>query len=380
MALPRFYALFQGSYWFEFKDKTEELVDSTVTREGKVCIDPSFRRSKTSTKTYDKIDCGHEFQNLFESFRLGPFKKHVYSPGDFMKEHTDMKMSDDHIGTVIVTNSVKEIRVNGSVPNDDHIQWDISCVLFMTLGVPHEVLPVETTRVSFCAPVFGVLGKKKDRYPWNKSLQKAVEDAIQEILAERDDVWIKLALYAISLAPTEVLSGKMKNVLDKMNQPFDVMDDFIAALNGFPDENDPEQFKEDFWIKIIRRFVEMRENYHNEKKFSSNEIDEMIQDQDCFKLFLTGLYTSKEISIDQLDPFDTQIREYLEKKGYFVSLGYARRWASNSSDPTECGYQHIDREIRTLSDFSFSYQDSPGLWGIDVESAVPYFLCAKTLK
>jgi len=177
--------------------------------------DPTYRPDLR--KSFSVLDCLElnypptAVDNYFTSLYIGPGSKHVYYAGNFMKEHYDTRHPDilpeprdgrkreqeeklKHIMTLIITDSISELRVNGCYLGQPHGREYISKygVLF-SLNCPHEVKPVENTRVSLVFPVYGVYDpttklvkniKCKSSYRVSEIVFEQVESVIYSLTQE----------------------------------------------------------------------------------------------------------------------------------------------------------------------------------------------------
>lgn len=118
-------------------------------------------RQSTSIRGLFSFKMRDQIKRFFSKIKVGTGSKHIYVAGDFMKEHYDTKLPDldglPHIMTLIVTNSIEELRVCGKpVPRISSDSYERTYGVLFTLNCPHEVLPIQYgTRHSFVFPVYG---------------------------------------------------------------------------------------------------------------------------------------------------------------------------------------------------------------------------------
>ncbi len=133
--------------------------DTTV--KGEALHSPEIRKSTSILNKFSLTYVSDKLQIFFTKNRLeiGTGSKHIYTEGCFLKEHYDTPLEDKdglpHIMTLMVTNSVKNLKVNGKPVKE--IFYDYSCVIF-SINCPHEVttIPSGCKRQSFVFPIYGV--------------------------------------------------------------------------------------------------------------------------------------------------------------------------------------------------------------------------------
>ena len=168
------------------------LSTSEVGIQGNMVARPDLRQSKSIRDQFKLEHFPSELEPLFKEVEVGIGSKHVYYEGGFMKEHYDNRLPDKivevksyhstfklktntkdeekekttlvfpHIMTLIITNNISNLRVNGQIlnPKLKTSYNEVYGVLF-TLNSSHEVTPIEKgtwctePRCSFTFPIYG---------------------------------------------------------------------------------------------------------------------------------------------------------------------------------------------------------------------------------
>jgi len=149
------------------KEAETDLEKSTVGINGEEVYRPDLRQS-FSIKNRFKIVYGNpNFVSLFDTFHVGIGSCHVYRKGDFLKEHQDARLSNveikikdkiislPHIMTMIITDDPTPLKINGKKMDQIFERYFNSYIFLFSLNLPHEVEPVQKTRISFVFPVYG---------------------------------------------------------------------------------------------------------------------------------------------------------------------------------------------------------------------------------
>lgn len=144
-----------------------EASPSKVGVKGELVVRPDLRCSHTIRDKF-KLKYIPSFLNFyFPKILVGLGSKHIYREGDFMKEHYDTRLPDKdglpHIMTMLVTDDISHLRVNGKTVNltkpkrNSYGDEDKYIVLF-TLNCPHEIIQLgkNKVRTSFAFPVYGI--------------------------------------------------------------------------------------------------------------------------------------------------------------------------------------------------------------------------------
>jgi hypothetical protein len=183
----------QSDVWAISKGKT-----SKVGVEGKDVYRSDLRKSE-SIKNAFTIELTNNVTRYFSKVKVGLGSKHIYVPGDFMKEHYDTKLPDmdglPHIMTMIVTDSIEQLKVCGQkvpVIKGYGSEYVKKYIVLFTLNCPHEVVTIEQgIRHSFVFPVYGhYRGVKLKSYKQTGNLF----DKILEVI-DRSDAYSSELLY-----------------------------------------------------------------------------------------------------------------------------------------------------------------------------------------
>lgn len=380
------------------------LVDSTVRKNNQIVVDKSFRDSKTSTEEYKYTSS--QIENVAGSFKVGLGKKHVYFPGNFMKEHCDTRISENHVGTLILTDSITELRLHGVAINDIDQKRKLSeekfssnrngllglervYSLFIPLNMPHQVLPVEKTRVSFSFPLFGTLyseGKRekntfdewilaqiqskefKELYVLDQ--QKRLYELICQIGSPKQIEWVEKYLNLdrqcevseeaegpTFLFEVTFANGKKKVFNQEISFGISPLISNIQVLAGT-----------DALIAQLKLILDERK-LNNAKAFQLPEekielpsIPEGMKTS-VIKFVLTGYYPFGELTLSLLTPRDHQIKEMFEKEGYVVFFSVIdqgeRAWTLDRMTNNFVIADQIEHDI-FHSGSGFEYGDNPG--------------------
>ena len=381
-----------------------KLVESTVRKNNENIVDKSFRDSKTSTEEY-KYTSSY-YRNVAGSFKVGLGKKHVYLPGNFMKEHCDTRIAEDHVGTLILTDSIAELRLHGAAVNDidskiKHSEEEFRVnrngllglervyTLFIPLNMPHQVLPVEKTRVSFSFPLFGTVyaeGKKEGdtfdewilKHIESKEFeelyvldqQKRLYELICQVGSPKQIEWVEKYLNLDRQSevneeaegPTflfEVTFANGKKRVFEREISFDIspLISNIQVLTG----TDALTAQ----LKLIldeRKLNNAKAFQLPEEKIELPSIPEGMKTS-VIKFALTGYYPFGELSLSLLTPRDYQLKEMFKKEGYAVFFSvidqHDRAWTLDRISNEFVPVDSIEHDIFHIGS-NFEYGDNPG--------------------
>lgn len=380
------------------------LVDSTVRKNNQSVVDKSFRDSKTSTEEYKYTSS--RIENVAGSFTIGLGKKHVYFPGNFMKEHCDTRIAENHVGTLILTDSIAELRLRGMVVNDIDQKRKLGeeefssnrtgllglervYTLFIPLNMPHQVLPVEKTRVSFSFPLFGTLyleGKKEkstfDEWILNhiqsedfKELyvldqQKRLYELICQVGSPKQIEWVEKYLKLVQESdlneeaegPTFLFEVTFANGKKRVFER-EISFDNSPSVSNIQVLTGTDALTAQLKLILDERKLNNAKAFQlPEEKIELPSIPEGMKTS-VIKFVLTGYYPFGELTLSLLTPRDHQIKEMFEKEGYAVFFSVIGQrdyaWTLDRMTNNFVLADSIEHDI-FHSGSGFEYGDNPG--------------------
>lgn len=83
------------SLWAAFDHEDQDASPSQVAIHGEMVDRPELRQSKSVRDRYTISHLSTNIRLLFTKIKVGLGSKHIYAPGDFMKEHYDTRLPDE---------------------------------------------------------------------------------------------------------------------------------------------------------------------------------------------------------------------------------------------------------------------------------------------